>query len=139
MGSAYINRFLHWKRDNSYIELMTRCQQKEFFLLRTALKSLNWIWRKLIESKISMSSTKFCVFRADQKTKMWGINVAHCTQVLDMWPFGPLVCLFVALRRSRRYFIHECMWRHIDMQAAWRRIWLAMAFPRHIDITHSLF
>ena len=42
---------------------MTCCQQREFFLLRTALKPLNWIWRKLIESKISMSSTKFVFFR----------------------------------------------------------------------------
>ena len=36
------------------------------------------------------------VFRADWKTKMAGLadpsnKVAHCTQVHDMWPFGPLV------------------------------------------------
>ena len=22
-------------------------------------------------------------------------KVAHCTQVHDMWPFGPLVCVFI--------------------------------------------
>ena len=37
-----------------------------------------------------------CVFRADRKNKMAALanppkKVAHCTQVHDMWPFGPLV------------------------------------------------
>ena len=37
-----------------------------------------------------------CVFRADQNTRMAALadlstNVAHCTQVQDMWPFWPLV------------------------------------------------
>ena len=50
--------------------LMTCCQQRAFFfLLRTALKPLNWIWRKLIESKISMSSTKFVFFGAIRKPR----------------------------------------------------------------------
>ena len=71
LGLCLYKQVLYWKRDNSYIELMTCCQQRAFFLLRTALKPLNWIWRKLIESKISMSSTKFGFFWADQKTKMW--------------------------------------------------------------------
>ena len=37
-----------------------------------------------------------CVFRADRK-KQNGQSikkVAHCTQVHDMWPFGPLVCSY---------------------------------------------
>ena len=49
---------------------MTCCQQRAFFfLLRTALKPLNWIWRKLIERKISMSSTKFVFFGAIRKPR----------------------------------------------------------------------
>ena len=37
-----------------------------------------------------------CVFRADQTNKMailsdLSIKVAHCTQVHDIWPFGPVV------------------------------------------------
>ena len=59
------------------------------------LKPLNGIERNLTGSKISTSSTK-CVFfgligkircRPGQSVK----KVAHCTQVHDMWPFGPLV------------------------------------------------
>ena len=42
---------------------------KGIFLLRTALKPLNWIWRKLIESKISMSSTKFVFFGPIKKPR----------------------------------------------------------------------
>ena len=59
------------------------------------LKSLNGIQQNLTGSKISTSSTKFCF-------SVWWVNknyhagrflkkVAHCTQVHDMWPFGPLV------------------------------------------------
>ena len=48
---------------------MTCCQQRAFFLLRTALKPLNWIWGKLIESKISMSSTKFVFFGPIRKPR----------------------------------------------------------------------
>ena len=41
-----------------------------------------------------------CVFQADRKNKMAALanpskKGAHCTQVLDMWPFGPLVSKFV--------------------------------------------
>ena len=48
---------------------MTCCQQRAFFLPRTALKPLNWIWGKLIESKISMSSTKFVFFGPIRKPR----------------------------------------------------------------------
>ena len=48
---------------------MTCCHQRAFFLLRTALKRLNWIWRKLIKSKISMSSTKFVFFGPIRKPR----------------------------------------------------------------------
>ena len=39
---------------------------------------------------------KVCVFQADEKIKIAALadlskKVAHCTQVHDMWPFGPLV------------------------------------------------
>ena len=56
----------------------------------------NGIWWNLTGSKISTSSTKFCVF-SSQSEKQDGRpcqsikKVAHCTQVHDMWPFGPLV------------------------------------------------
>ena len=37
-----------------------------------------------------------CVFRVNQKTRMAALadlstNVTHCTQLHDMWPFGPLL------------------------------------------------
>ena len=39
-----------------------------------------------------------CVFRADRKNKMFvlsdlSVKIAHCTQVHDMWPLGPLACM----------------------------------------------
>ena len=37
-----------------------------------------------------------CIIRADQLTKLAALaskKVAHCTQVHDMWPFGPLVLM----------------------------------------------
>ena len=44
---------------------------------------------------MSTSSTKFvfCGLISKQKCPPWPIpqKVAHCTQVHDMWPFGPLV------------------------------------------------
>ena len=63
------------------------------------LKLLNGIQRNLTGSKISTSSTKLCF-------SVWWVNknyrpgrsvkkVAHCTQVHDMWPFGPLVYVFI--------------------------------------------
>ena len=60
------------------------------------LKPLNRIQRNLTESKISISSTKFLFFGSISILK-WPPRsfcqkkVAHCTQVHDMWPFGPLV------------------------------------------------
>ena len=67
--------------------------------LTSPLKLLNGIQRNLTGTKISTSSTKFCF-------SVWWVNknyhpgqsvkkVAHCTQVLDMWPFGPLVYVFI--------------------------------------------
>ena len=59
------------------------------------LKPLNGIKRNLTVSKISMSFTKL-VFSGRSENKNgrpgWFLKkVAHCTQVHDMWPFGPLV------------------------------------------------
>ena len=59
------------------------------------LKPLNRIQRNLTGRKISTSSTKFVVFgRSEKQDGCPGQSVkkvAHCTQVHDMWPFGPLV------------------------------------------------
>ena len=59
------------------------------------LKLLIGIERNLTGSKISMSSTKFVFFGPIRKKNGrpgWFLSkVAHCTQVHDMWPFGPLV------------------------------------------------
>ena len=62
------------------------------------LKLLNGIQRNLTGSKISTSSTKLCFsvwvnrnYRPGRSVK----KVAHCTQVHDMWPFGPLVYVFI--------------------------------------------
>ena len=68
------------------------------------LKLLNGIQWNLIESKIPTSSTK-CVFSGSiWKTRWppWLIcqKVAHCTQVHDMWPFGPLVLMSPSLYSS---------------------------------------
>ena len=68
-------------------------------LFTSPLKLLNGIQRNLTGSKISTSSTKLCF-------SVWWVNknycpgrsvkkVAHCTQVHDMWPFGPLVYVFI--------------------------------------------
>ena len=61
----------------------------------SSLKPLNGIQWNLTGSKISVSSTKF-VFSGRWVNKNcrpgWSVEkVAHCTQVHDMWPFGPLV------------------------------------------------
>ena len=63
------------------------------------LKLLNGIQRNLTGSKISTSSTKLCF-------SVWWVNknyrpgrsvkkVTHCTQVHDMWSFGPLLYVFI--------------------------------------------
>ena len=61
--------------------------------LTSPLKPLNGIEWNLTGSKISMSSTKFVFFGPIKMTALTDSskNVAHCTQVHDMWPFGPLV------------------------------------------------
>ena len=60
------------------------------------LKPMNKTERNLTGSKISTSSTKFVFFRAISKQNghpsRFLSKLAHCTQVHDMWPFGPLVC-----------------------------------------------
>ena len=61
-----------------------------FFSERNSMK----LDRKQL-SKLSMSSTKFVFFGpiSKQQWPSWPIHkkVANCTQVHDMWPFGPLV------------------------------------------------
>ena len=67
--------------------------------LTSPLKLLNGIQRNLTGSKISTSSTKLCF-------SVWWVNrnyrpgrsvkkVAHCTLVHNMWPFWPLVYVFI--------------------------------------------
>ena len=61
----------------------------------SSLKPLNGIQWNLTGSKISTSSIKF-VFSGRWVNKNcrpgWSVKkVTHCTQVHDMWPFGPLV------------------------------------------------
>ena len=65
------------------------------WLSTSPLKPLNGLQQNLTGRKIWTSSTKFVFFgligkircRPGQSIK----KVAHCTQVHDMWPFGPLV------------------------------------------------
>ena len=63
------------------------------------LKPLNSLQWNLTGRKISTSSTKFVFFgRSEKQDGRPGQSVkkvAHCTQVHDMWPFGPLVYLWV--------------------------------------------
>ena len=102
-----------WQEARSQLPLPSLCfsgrSEKQdgrpgFWLAETfstsPLKPLNWNQRNLTGSKISNSSSKF-VFLG------WSVNknlvflgrflkkVAHCTQVHDMWPFGPLVYVFI--------------------------------------------
>ena len=79
--------------------------------LTSPLKLLNGIQRNLTGSKISASSTKLCF-------SVWWVNknncpgrsvkkVAHCTQVHDMWPFGPLV--YVSIYVKERGCTNACI------------------------------
>ena len=80
---------------------------------------------------------KVCVFWADQKNRMAGIGqsvkkVAHCTQVHDMWPFGPLVFFFflggghiVPISQNRGRCVSLCF----SVKSEWN-IW-------DIDIAHE--
>ena len=65
------------------------------------LKPLKGIQRNLTGSKISKSSTKFVFLGQISKQKVFLgrflLKVAHCTQVHDMWPFGPLVNIYINL------------------------------------------
>ena len=67
--------------------------------LTSPLKLLNGFQRNFTWGKISTSSTKLCF-------SVWWVNknyrpgrsvkkVVHCTQVHDIWPFGPLVYVFI--------------------------------------------
>ena len=54
-------------------------------------------WTKLDRKQELNVLYQVCVFWADWKTKITALadlstKVAHCTRVLYMWPFGPLVC-----------------------------------------------
>ena len=86
------------------------------------LKPLNGIQRNSIGSKISTSSTKFFCFSG------WSVNknvclgrflkkVVHCTQMHDMWPFGPLVCFCFCFLFICYYFffffLHVKSWSKI--------------------------
>ena len=75
--------------------------------LTSPLKQLNRIQRNLIGSKISTSSTKFvfCGPISKQKCLLWPIpqKGAHCTQVHDMWPFGPLVTPIISPTNTKVY------------------------------------
>ena len=82
--------------------------------------------RNLTGSKFSRKQVlnvlyQVCVFQANQINKMavlsnLSIKVAHCTQVQDMWLFGPLVCLVftspakwrVELRAKMGHYRNEC-------------------------------
>ena len=61
------------------------------------LKPLKWIKWNLTGSKISRSSTKFVFLgpigqtRCPPPGQIRKKKVAHCTQVHDIWSFGPLV------------------------------------------------
>ena len=59
-------------------------------------ETTEWNWTKLDWKQDLNVLYQVCVFRADQKTKNgrpgWFLKkMAHCTQVHDMGPFGPLV------------------------------------------------
>ena len=76
--------------------------------LTSSLKPLNGIQWNLTGSKISMSSTKF-VFSGRWVNKNcrpgWSVKkVAHCTQVHDMWPFGPLV-----------FYFYSTLWPNLEL------------------------
>ena len=65
-----------------------------WYILTSPLKPLNWIQRNLTRSKISTSCNKFVFMGWSEKQDSCpGRSVKkaeHCTQVHDMWPFGPL-------------------------------------------------
>ena len=59
-------------------------------------ETAEWNLSKLDKKQYLNDLYQDCVFRVDQKTKMAALadsstNVAHCTQVHDMWTFWPLV------------------------------------------------
>ena len=66
----------------------------------TSLKPLNGIQRYLTGSRISISSTKFVFFRQNCSPCRSVKKVTHCTQVHDMWRFGPRVYYMSMLGRK---------------------------------------
>ena len=103
-GSAYIS--LYWKRDNSYIELMTCCQQRAF-LTKNCSETAELNLTKLDRKQDLNILYQVCVFRADPKTKMWQQMwhiVLGCT---ICGPLGPLSldtrsdCACASLAQSR--------------------------------------
>ena len=79
------------------------------------LKLLNGIQRNLTGSKISTSSTTLCFsvwvnknYRLDRSVK----KVAHCTQVHDMWPFVPLVYVFIYVKEGGVALMHVYVSEH---------------------------
>ena len=80
------------------------------------LKPLEGIQWNLIESRIPTSSTK-CVFSGPIGKTRWPSwlirkKVAHCTQVHDMWPFGPLVLLMPSKGKLLRSSIRSNILEH---------------------------
>ena len=75
------------------------------------LKPLKAIQRNLTGSKILTSSTKFIFFGPIGSVNKIGCpgwflrKVAHCTQVHDMWPLGPLVLCCQGYSVSQRHYI----------------------------------
>ena len=93
--------------------------------LTSPLKPLNGIQRNLTGSKISTSSTKFVFFGPIEKKNghpgQSAKKVAHCTQVHDMWPFGPLVSIW-----NRLFYVNGDFFSEI--QDSWHMYVLFLAF-----------
>ena len=95
------------------------------------LKPLNRIQRNLTGSKISTSSTKFVFFGPISKKNVclgrFLKKVAYCTQVHDMWPFGPLV-IFKLLGECHCWWTREFLRTYAV--SYYGRLWLIRSVLR---------
>ena len=68
-------------------------------------ETAEWNWTKLDRKQDLNVLYQVCVFWADQDDRpdRFLKKVAHCTQVHDMWPFGPLV-------KQNDHFQTHCAW-----------------------------